>query len=73
MLKHIVATVAMFSLFMVGMEMTVGPAGRFTWLPISAVREFYDISPVVNLFPVFLLIPYFLLLTAGLLSLLELD
>jgi hypothetical protein len=81
MLRHLVALLVMFAAIMFGLELLAGPSipvdvllGRMYWLPITFPNALPDLSnPIISLLPVFPLLPFMFLLTAGLLSLFEMD
>jgi hypothetical protein len=81
MLRHLVPLLVMFAAIMFGLELLAGPSipvdvllGRMYWLPITFPNALPDLSnPIISLLPVFPLLPFMFLLTAGLLSLFEMD
>jgi hypothetical protein len=81
MLRPLVAVLVTFAAITFGLELLAGPSvpvdmllGRMYWLPITFSNELPDIStPIIRLFPVLPLLPFMFLLTAGLLSLFEMD
>jgi hypothetical protein len=81
MLKHLIAILVIFAVFLVGLQLSVDPTlslgvwlGRMSWLPIAPADGLPNLcSPLIQLFSFFPLIPFILLLAAGFITLLEMS